>query len=115
MKFGTTYNQGEILLVPFPFSDLSEIRKRPVLVLSKNLENKKSEDLIVCGITSNLKERKNSVFIDNLNLVEGEIPIKSVIKVDKLFSLDKSIILKKLAKLNLKTFDRVKKEFYSLV
>jgi len=110
MIFGMTYKQGEILIVPFPFSDLSGIKRRPVLILSKN-----SKDLIICGITSNLKDKKHSVLIDNSNLSEGKIPKQSLIKVNKLFTIEESIIEKKVAKLNKETFEDVKKEFYSLV
>ena len=68
------YEQGEILIVPFPFSDLSSIRQRPVLVLSKSIDNKQADDIITCGITSNLKDIKYSIIIDNESLESGSIP-----------------------------------------
>jgi len=115
MKSGITFNQGEILVVPFPFSDLTSIRQRPVLVLSKKEYNEKCEDIITCGITSNIKDDSFSVLIENFNLSEGKIPIKSRIKVDKLFTLNKGIVIKKLAKVNRNTFEDVKKELFRLI
>ena len=102
--------KGDILVIEFPYSDLKDTKRRPVLILSKN-----SKDLIICGITSNLKDKKHSVLIDNSNLSEGKIPKQSLIKVNKLFTIEESIIEKKVAKLNKETFEDVKKEFYSLV
>ncbi len=109
------YKQGEILMVPFPFSDLSSIRQRPVLVLSKGIDNKQADDIITCGITSNLKNTKYSVIIDNEHLESGGIPKKSRIKVDKLFTLDKKIIRKSIARVNKETFELARKEFFKLV
>ena len=64
------YKQGEIVIVPFPFSNLSSIKQRPVIVLSKNMDNETVEDIITCGITSNVKDTKYSVLIKNENLIE---------------------------------------------
>lgn len=110
-KFGMMFKQGEIIIVPFPFSDLSSIKNRPVLIISKS---NNSEDIITCGITSNLKDSKNSVLIDDSSLEYGKIPKKSLIKVDKLFTLDKSIVKKKVARVNKETFNQVKKVLDSL-
>lgn len=115
MKSGIMFSQGDILIVPFPFSDLTSIRQRPVLVLSNSEYMQDCIDLITCGITSNLKDSKHSILIDNSNLLEGAIPLKSRIKVDKLFTLEKSIIKKKIGRINKKTFDEVKKEFFNLI
>ena len=115
MKSGTLFRQGEILIVPFPFSNLSSIRQRPVLILSNSEYNKTSNYLVTCGITSNLKDTKYSVLIDNESLLEGNIPTKSRIKVDKLFTLEKGIIKKKLGRINQETFNSVKKEFVRLI
>ncbi len=114
MKSGIIYEQGEIAIVPFPFSDLSGIKQRPVLILSKDVDNKSSDDIITCGITSNLKNAKYSVLIDNKDLKKGIIPTESRIKVDKLFTLDKNIIKKRVAKVNESVLLKVKKEFFSL-
>ena len=109
------YNQGDIIIVPFPFSDLSAIKQRPVLILSKDVDNQFSEDIITCGITSNLKNANYSVLINNEDLKEGLIPRPSRIKLDKLFTVKKEIIIKKVARVNNQTLKKVKKEFYTLV
>ncbi len=109
------YEQGEIIIVPFPFSDLSNVKQRPVLILSKDADNKTFDDIITCGITSNLKDVKHSVLIGNENLEKGEIPLSSRIKVDKLFTLDKNIVRKRVAKINKHTLLRVKEVFFKLM
>ena len=45
------HNQGDVLLIPIPFSDLSSVKKRPVLVLSNDNYNKVTDDIIVVAIT----------------------------------------------------------------
>ena len=115
MKFGIQYEQGEIIIVPFTFSNLSIIKQRPVLVLSKKEYNNKTEDIITCGITSNIKNELYSILIDNKNLTIGQIPVQSRIKVDKLFTVHQNIIRKKLGKLNEETFKKVIEELIKLV
>jgi len=109
------YKQGEIVIVPFPFSNLSSIKQRPVIVLSKNMDNETVEDIITCGITSNIKDSKYSVLIENRNLVEGKIPKLSRVKVDKLFTISQDIVKKKVGRINKETFEKVKSEFVKLV
>ena len=46
-------NQGDILLVPIPFTDLSSQKRRPVIVISNNAYNQSSSDLVVVAMTSN--------------------------------------------------------------
>ncbi len=109
------YKQGEIIIVPFPFSNLSSVKQRPVLVLSKNTDNEKIEDIITCGITSNIKDSKYSVLIGDKNLIEGEIPKPSRVKVDKLFTISQDIVKKKVGRIDKETFEKVKIEFVKLV
>ncbi|MEK6826804.1 MAG: type II toxin-antitoxin system PemK/MazF family toxin [Nanoarchaeota archaeon] len=115
MRFGIMYKQGEIVIVPFPFSDLSSVKQRPVLILSKNTDNETAEDVITCGVTSNIKDSKYSVLFENKNLIEGEIPKPSRVKVDKLFTISQNIIKKKVGRINKETFEKVKSEFIRLI
>jgi mRNA interferase MazF len=115
MTSGTPYEQGDILLVPFPFTNLGGIKKRPVLVLSHDSYNKKSADIITCGITSNVKDAQCSVLIDNSSLSSGSLPTQSRIKADKLFTLDKTIIIKKIGKIDKETMKAVKEELLKVM
>lgn len=48
------YSQGDILLIPIPFTDLSSSKRRPVLVISNNEYNSRTDDIIVTAITSSI-------------------------------------------------------------
>ncbi|MCE7736059.1 MAG: type II toxin-antitoxin system PemK/MazF family toxin [Candidatus Heimdallarchaeota archaeon] len=109
------YEQRDIVLVPFPFTDLSTVKKRPVLVLSKTTDNELSEDLITCAITSKLSSSIHSLIIDNQNIDEGSLPVQSTILISKLFTIEKTLILNQIARLDEKTFENVKKLFCDLI
>jgi len=58
------YRQRDIVLVPFPFSDLSMQKVRPVLILSNDAYNQQSSDIVVCGLTTNLTPAPYSIIVD---------------------------------------------------
>ena len=93
--FGMMYKQREIVLLPFLYSDLSGIKKRPVLIISNNKFNEINEDIIVVAITSKIFIDDYSVQIDDDDLEYAIMPEKSVIKTSKLFTTNKSKVIKK--------------------
>ena len=52
MKGGIMYKQGDIILIPFPYTDLTGLKQRPAIIISGEKINK-TEDRICCLITSN--------------------------------------------------------------
>lgn len=58
------YRQRDIVLVSFPFSRLSGQKVRPVLILSNDMYNQQSADILVCGLTTNLKPAPYSIIVD---------------------------------------------------
>lgn len=115
MKFGIMYKQGEIVILPFPFTDLSSVKQRPVLIISNDEYNQKKDDFVVCGITSNVQDTLYSVPIDNFSLSEGIIPVSSRIKADKLFTLKQSLVRKKVARVKEAVLEKVKEEIKKLM
>lgn len=92
---GIKYKQREIILIPFPYSDLSSSKRRPCLIVSNNDYNNSHKDIVVCVITSNLFKDDYSIPFGNTNLEYGMLPEDSVIKVHKLFTIEKTQIIKK--------------------
>lgn len=103
---------GDLLLVPFPFSDQSGRKARPVIVISNNGLNKYSEDIIVIGVTSNISKDKYALSLTNNNLEEGKIHTSCCIKAENLLKLDKELIIKKIGKINKETLKRAIKKLY---
>ena len=99
--------QRDIVLIPFPFSDQSGIKVRPALILSNDVFNKTSQDLVVCAITTLDKSGKYMHIIDSNDLEEGVLYQKSVIKTESILRIDKSLIIKSIATVNTTTFSAV--------
>jgi len=106
------YVLGEIVLIPFPFSDLSSSKTRPALVISNH--KLKGDDCIVVAITS-INPKTNFISINNESLIEGKLPIQSFIKYDKIVTLKKTIIRKKVAKLNQEKLTEISNSIKKLI
>jgi mRNA interferase MazF len=48
----TAYKRGDIVLVPFPFSDQTTTKKRPAVVISFSRYNAVSQDTVIMAVTS---------------------------------------------------------------
>jgi mRNA-degrading endonuclease toxin of MazEF toxin-antitoxin module len=73
-----------------PYTDLSTVKQRPALVVSNDAYNAAVEDIIVCGITSNLDDQAYSVPLGQEDMAEGTLHFTSRIKVDKLVTVHKA-------------------------
>ena len=93
--------KGEVVVFPFPYTNLSETKKRPALVISSLDFNSKSDDLICCLITSNPEETQHAIKITNKDMESGHLEFESKIKPYRLFTINKSLVYKFLGRLNL--------------
>lgn len=87
-----TFEPGTIVMVPFPFSNLRSKKTRPAVVLSRRDYNERNSDAVVCAMTSNLINAAHSVLVSQRDLVEGTLPRDSRVKVDKLATLEKTLM-----------------------
>ena len=70
----TRYGRGDIVLVPFPFTDRSSTKKRPALVVSPDSFNKHAQDVVLVAITSQLAD-SHVVALDERDDVDGKLPL----------------------------------------
>jgi mRNA interferase MazF len=87
--------RGDIVLIPFPFSDLSGQKVRPALVL---VVQPKGEDCTVCFISSVLKN-KDSFDIHIKPSSQNGLKVSSAIRIAKLATLEKKISVGSIGKL----------------
>ena len=104
MNAGIHIKQRAIVLVLFPYSDLSDTKKRPVLVISNDRFNSRNDDVICCLITSNPKDVQHGVYISKRDMEAGFLEFDSKIKPYRLFSVNKSIIYKTLGILSVEKY-----------
>jgi len=81
--------RGDVVTVPFPFTDLSGNKKRPAFVLAVL----PGDDIIVCQITSKAKSDSLALALEAGDFISGGLPVASFIRPNKIFTADKNIIL----------------------
>ena len=88
--------RGDVVVVPFPFSDLSSSKKRPAYVVA----SLSGDDVILCQITSQVLKDTYAVSLKSPDFIQGELSLDSNIRPNRLFTADKKIILYKIGSVN---------------
>ena len=85
--------RGDVVLVPFPFTDLTGQKRRPAVVVSP--DGFDPEDLVLCAITSRIPGQPLAwdVHLRAQGLVDGVLPRPSVVQVGKLFTMRQALIV----------------------
>ncbi|MFH1592954.1 MAG: type II toxin-antitoxin system PemK/MazF family toxin [Candidatus Woesearchaeota archaeon] len=99
--------QRDLLLVPFPFSDQSGKKVRPVIVVGNNEFNDLSGDVVVIGVTSNITKDSYTVLLENKDLEEGKLMDLCCVKVENVLKLDKGLVIKKIGKISVEKFKEI--------
>ncbi len=102
------YEFGSIVLVPFPFTDLSSSKVQPALIVSRS--DHPGDDVIVCFITS----KANNSYLHKLILDASNttgLKIRSAVRFDKIATLSKDVILGELGKVEASELNKHSKLF----
>lgn len=84
-----TMQKGDVVLVPFPFTDLSGVKIRPVVVGA----NVGGDDVILCQVTSRFRDDGYSIVLSDCDFVSGKLDRDSLIRANKIFTMDRSKII----------------------
>lgn len=90
------YQPSDILLIPYPFTDLSNTKKRPVLVLT---HHDTRGDFLVAQITSK-SGYDHAITIQQPDLAEGNLPKLSFVRSNKIMTLNSTLVLGRFGRLD---------------
>jgi mRNA interferase MazF len=95
--------KGDVVVIPFPFSDLSQSKRRPALVLAVL----QGDDLILCQITSKSIKDNYAIPVDENDFESGTLNQESNIRPNRLFTADNHIILYRIGNIKIIKLNQV--------
>ena len=95
---------GEVVVLPFPQTDLQAGKRRPALVVA----NLTGDDVILCQITSQSRRDSSSVPLSSADFERGHLNIDSFIRSHRLFTVEQSVILYSAAKVKTSKLNKVR-------
>ena len=100
----TAYERGDIVLVPFPFTDQTATKKRPAVVVSSNRYNNISPDIVIMAITS---QTEKTFMIGECLIInwKGAGLLKPSSIKPAISTIEQVLVLKKLGALSIDDLD----------
>jgi len=90
------FDRGDLVLISFPFSNLSAAKKRPVLMLTRP---DAYGDFIALAVTSR-PQADHGIALDSVDLVQGRLPLASWIRTDRVVTLNASLVVKEFGRVS---------------
>lgn len=97
------FGPASVIVIPFPFSDLSGTKLRPAIVLAETGQ----DDYLLCQVTSNAYIDSDAVRLTNAEMSRGTLNKVSFARPMKLFTANANLIVKRVAILNDETFKTI--------
>jgi mRNA interferase MazF len=107
------YNKGDIVLVPFPFTDGKNVKPRPAIVISNSKVNI-TQDIILAQITSKSRSDIFSYVINNSELTDP-LHLESEVRCHKIFTMQQNVILKKISALKGKSLESLTQQIIGVL
>lgn len=101
---------GSIVVVPFPFSDLSQSKLRPAVVLASVGRS----DWILCQTTSNRYGDSTAIELTKNDFSRGALRVTSCARPGKLFTAHESLITVEVGELSPLTFNKIREAVIAL-
>ena len=104
---------GDIILIPFPFSDLKKVKVRPALVITTTKDG--YNDVVISAISSVIPNAlsENEMIIKSSEV--NNLRADSVLKIDRIVTLKNETVIANIGKLNQREFQLFRRKFLSLI
>ena len=102
---------GDIVILPFPFTDLERSKSRPAIVLGSSVEG----SYILCQITTQFQQGPHTITLNLEDFTQGSLSKSSFVRVDMIFTVIPSRIKQKAGHVNSKYVRRVIKQIFDFL
>ena len=106
-----TPSVGAVVLVPFPFSDLSQAKDRPAVVIVEAGR----QDWILCQITSVPYGDPRAIELVDTDFARGGLRMTSYVRPGKLFTANRSLMIRHVGQLHARTFEPIAEAIIQLI
>ncbi|MBI2463628.1 type II toxin-antitoxin system PemK/MazF family toxin [Candidatus Peregrinibacteria bacterium] len=106
--------QGQIVIIHFPFTNFTESKLRPALVISNKKFNAFA-NVIILAISTKEGKKKYSLELAQSDMQEGKLLKKSYIRFSNILSIEKKLIIKKVGLLKNEKLKKVKEKVISFI
>lgn len=103
--------KGDVVVIPFPYSDLTASKKRPAFVVSQLT----GDDVILCMITTPAKTDNYSIPVTKTDFVLGGIDHDSNVRPNRLFTADSKLVSRSAGKLSKQKIEQVISKIIEIV
>ena len=95
---------GEVVVLPFPQTDLQAGKRRPALVVA----DLAGDDLILCQITTQSRRDPYSVPLASEDYESGRLKVDSFVRANRPFTIDHAVVVYTAAKIKTSKLDEVR-------
>jgi mRNA interferase MazF len=106
-----SFAAGEVVLVQFPFSDLTASKLRPAVVLA----DAGRADWILCQITSKSYADRSAISLESFDFAEGSLQVTSFARPGKLFTAHSTLIANRVGTLHVAKFSTIRDALVRLI
>ena len=113
----TTYKQGDVVLLAYPFTNQQATKQRPAVIISADWFNQSGSDYVMVAITSQIPSNigKREFLLSPADQMSAGLPKPSMIKLGRIAAIDESLVQKYLGRLPRSTLRNVLKGIRNII
>lgn len=111
----TEYNTGDVVLLPFPFSNYTSYKQRPALIVSSSVWNSSHDDIVVVAISSKTARSKNEYPLNEREQKSSGLRISSVVRLGNIYTVDKRLVREKVGSFGKSTIRSIQSGIHTII
>ena len=111
----TECNTGDVVLLPFPFTDYTSSKQRPALIISSRDWNKTRDDVIVVAISSKIGRSKFEYVLNKREQKSGSLRVPSVVRLGNIYTVDKRLLRERIGSFGEKTVRSIQSGIHKII